>query len=87
MLLRRHAVFSSAIEILDAFDIEMCGCLVLDIPMAVEAMRCGALTACPNESERTVEVHRAHVMEKLGVETLAQLVRFKIAAESIADSE
>lgn len=38
-------------------------------------------------SERTVEVHRAHVMEKLGVETLAQLVRFKIAAEAIADSD
>jgi two-component system, LuxR family, response regulator FixJ len=37
-------------------------------------------------SERTVEVHRAHVMQKLGVETLAQLVRLKLAAESIADS-
>ncbi len=179
---QRHAVFSSAIEFLDAFDIEMCGCLVLDIrmprmsglelqqklndqgsllpiifitghgdiPMAVEAMRCGALDFIRkpfreqnvldriNEaldldagkrkdlldqqqvteridslsererevlelvalgkmnkavafdlgiSERTVEVHRAHVMQKLGVETLAQLVRIKIAAESITDSE
>lgn len=178
---QRHEVFSSAIEFLDAFDIGMRGCLVLDIrmprmsglelqqklseqgsllpiifvtghgdiPMAVEAMRCGALDFIRkpfreqnlldriNEaldleagkrknqldqqqvrerigslserelevlelvalgkmnkaiayvlgiSERTVEVHRAHVMEKLGVETLAQLVRFKIAAESIADS-
>lgn len=38
-------------------------------------------------SERTVEVHRAHVMEKLGVATLAQLVRFKIAAEAIDSSD
>ncbi len=32
-------------------------------------------------SERTVEVHRAQVMKKLGVKTLAQLVRIKIAEE------
>lgn len=38
-------------------------------------------------SERTVEVHRANVMKKLGVETLAQLVRVKITAELLADSE
>jgi FixJ family two-component response regulator len=35
-------------------------------------------------SERTVEVHRGHVMKKLGVKTLAQLVRVKIEAEIIA---
>lgn len=34
-------------------------------------------------SGRTVEVHRANVMKKLGVRTLAQLVRIKIEAESI----
>jgi FixJ family two-component response regulator len=34
-------------------------------------------------SERTVEVHRSHVMKKLGVRTLAQLVRVKIEADSI----
>ncbi|RZV33688.1 MAG: response regulator transcription factor [Chromatiales bacterium] len=34
-------------------------------------------------SERTVEVHRGHVMKKLGVKTLAQLVRIKIEAELI----
>ncbi|MDX1401070.1 MAG: response regulator [Kiloniellales bacterium] len=33
-------------------------------------------------SERTVEVHRANVMKKLGVRTLAELIRFKITAES-----
>ena len=33
-------------------------------------------------SERTVEVHRSHIMHKLGVQTLAQLVRLKIEAES-----
>ena len=32
-------------------------------------------------SERTVEVHRSQVMKKLGVRTLAQLVRIKIEAE------
>lgn len=30
---QRHEVYSSAIDFLDAFDIEMCGCLVLDIRM------------------------------------------------------
>ena len=34
-------------------------------------------------SERTVEVHRGQVMKKLGVKTLAQLVRIKIEAELI----
>ena len=37
-------------------------------------------------SERTVEVHRAKVMHKLGVKTLAQLVRIKIAAEVTAQT-
>ena len=35
-------------------------------------------------SERTVEVHRGQVMKKLGVRTLAQLVRVKIEAEMSA---
>lgn len=34
-------------------------------------------------SERTVEVHRANVMKKLGVRTLAEVIRIKIAAESM----
>jgi FixJ family two-component response regulator len=34
-------------------------------------------------SERTVEVHRSNVMQKLGVKTLAQLVRIKIQAEML----
>ena len=34
-------------------------------------------------SERTVEVHRGQMMKKLGVKTLAQLVRMKIEAELI----
>ena len=32
-------------------------------------------------SERTVEVHRSQVMKKLGLRTLAQLVRIHIQAE------
>jgi FixJ family two-component response regulator len=35
-------------------------------------------------SERTVEVHRGQVMKKLGVKTLAQLVRMKIESEAAA---
>ena len=38
-------------------------------------------------SERTVEVHRGHVMRKLDVSTLAQLVRVKIEAEFIAETD
>lgn len=38
-------------------------------------------------SERTVEVHRSQVMKKLGVRTLAQLVRIKIEAERLDDSD
>jgi len=38
-------------------------------------------------SMRTVEVHRSQVMKKLGVRTLAQLVRIKIEVVLLADSE
>ena len=38
-------------------------------------------------SERTVEVHRSHIMHKLGIQTLAQLVRLKIEAENGDDPE
>jgi FixJ family two-component response regulator len=38
-------------------------------------------------SERTVEVHRSSIMQKLGAKTLAQLVRIKIAAEILTGSE
>ena len=36
-------------------------------------------------SERTVEVHRSHMMQKLGVQTLAQLVRLKIEMEILSE--
>ncbi len=38
-------------------------------------------------SERTVEVHRSQVMKKLGVRTLAQLIRIKIEAELPVSSD
>ena len=38
-------------------------------------------------SERTVEVHRSRVMHKLGVQSLAQLVRIKIEAEPPVSSD
>jgi two-component system, LuxR family, response regulator FixJ len=174
-----HAVYSSAIEFLQAYNDHFRGCLVLDIrmpemtglqlqeelnrrnvalpiifitghgdiPMAVEAMRRGALdfirkpfgdddlierikealaqdaevrvtrnaeanlreryeSLSPREhevftrvadgqankfvaielgiSERTVEIHRAQVMKKMGARTLAQLVRMKIDLERVA---
>ena len=37
-------------------------------------------------SERTVEVHRSQVMKKLGVRTLAQLVRIKIESEPLTEA-
>ncbi|NIO42908.1 MAG: response regulator [Burkholderiales bacterium] len=40
-----------------------------------------------NISERTVEAHRAQIMKKLNIRTLAQLVRIKIDAELIEASE
>lgn len=38
-------------------------------------------------SERTVEVHRANAMKKLGVRTLAELIRIKLAADSLEPSD
>ncbi|MCH8099010.1 MAG: response regulator transcription factor [Proteobacteria bacterium] len=38
-------------------------------------------------SVRTVEVHRSQIMKKLGVRTLAQLVRIKIEAEPVPRSK
>ncbi len=38
-------------------------------------------------SERTVEVHRANAMKKLDVRTLAELIRIKIAAESLDSAD
>ncbi len=38
-------------------------------------------------SQRTVEAHRSQVMKKLGVRTLAQLIRIKIEAERPISSE
>ena len=37
-------------------------------------------------SERTVEVHRSNAMKKLDVRTLAELIRIKIAADSLESS-
>jgi len=37
-------------------------------------------------SERTVEVHRSHLMHKLGAKTLAQLIRMKIGEEKSAET-
>ena len=38
-------------------------------------------------SERTIEVHRSNIMKKLGVRTLADLVRIKIEAKLLSGSE
>jgi FixJ family two-component response regulator len=38
-------------------------------------------------SERTVEAHRSHIMHKLGIHTLAQLIRMKIQIETLSESE
>ena len=38
-------------------------------------------------SERTVEVHRANAMKKLGVRTLADLIRIKLAADELKPTD
>ena len=38
-------------------------------------------------SERTVEAHRSHIMHKLGIHTVAQLIRLKIQIEMLSGSE
>lgn len=38
-------------------------------------------------SERTVEAHRSHIMHKLGIHTLAQLIRLKIQIETLSELE
>ena len=60
-------------------------CVVFDLVAAGQMNKAIALDL--GISERTVEVHRSQVMKKLGVRTLAQLVRVKIEAELLVDSE
>ena len=60
-------------------------CVVFDLVAAGQMNKTIALDL--GISERTVEVHRSQVMKKLGVRTLAQLVRVKIEAELSVDSE
>jgi len=38
-------------------------------------------------SERTVEAHRSHSMQKLGIHTVAQLIRLKIQIEMLSEPE
>jgi len=38
-------------------------------------------------SERTVEAHRSHIMQKLGIHTVAQLIRLKIQIEMLSEPE
>jgi FixJ family two-component response regulator len=38
-------------------------------------------------SERTVEAHRSHFMHKLGIHTVAQLIRLKVQIEMLSEPE
>lgn len=38
-------------------------------------------------SERTVEAHRSHIMHKLGIHTVAQLIRLKLQIEMLSEPE
>jgi len=48
---------------------------------AVKGLHAKEIAAVLGISPRTVEVHRTHIMEKLGVRNIAELVRFAVAAE------
>jgi len=48
---------------------------------AVKGLHAKEIAAVLGISPRTVEVHRTHIMEKLGVRNIAELVRFAVAVE------
>ena len=50
------------------------------LELAARGLHAKEIAAKLDISPRTVEVHKAHVMEKLGVRNVAELVRFAVAA-------
>jgi FixJ family two-component response regulator len=48
---------------------------------AARGLHAKEIAAALSISPRTVEVHKAHIMAKLGVRNLAELVRFAVSAE------
>ena len=50
------------------------------LELAARGLHAKEIAAKLDISPRTVEVHKAHVMEKLGVRNVAEMVRFAVAA-------
>ena len=72
----KTAAFASPKEFLDKFKPNTGGCLVLDIRMP--GMSDLGL------SERTVEIHRAKVMEKMRARSVAHLVKLQMSLSNDA---
>lgn len=69
--LQRHEHIRQRIDALTARERQVLQLLTQGKPNKVMAVELGI-------SQRTVEIHRAHVMEKLGVRSVAQLVRMML---------
>lgn len=69
--LQRHEHIRQRVDALTARERQVLELLTQGKPNKVMAMELGI-------SQRTVEIHRAHVMEKLGVRSVAQLVRMML---------
>jgi FixJ family two-component response regulator len=54
------------------------------LEQAVQGLHAKEIAALLGISSRTVEVHKARIMEKLGVRNIAELVRFAVAAGDAA---
>lgn len=75
--LRLHVHNRNRLESLTTREREVLDLLVLGKQNKVMAAELGL-------SQRTVEIHRAHVMEKMGVNSVAQLVRIVLSTRDIA---
>jgi FixJ family two-component response regulator len=56
------------------------------LEQAAQGLHAKEIAARLGISPRTVEVHKTHIMAKLGVRNVAELVRFALASDSSADT-
>jgi DNA-binding CsgD family transcriptional regulator len=51
------------------------------LELAATGLHAKEIAAALGISPRTVEIHKQHILEKLGVRNVAELVRFALGAE------